>query len=203
MQWRDFSPFVLPYVVGCPMPVLEHHARLMSVDWCRKTLCHTVDLDPTRTDGTAILCMEPLLQTEIIKVLSVAVAGRDWELVDPRKGQQHVRSEETRDYCFTQDNKTLAIHPVQAAGLDVVITAALMPSLQLSSGLADEVASQYMDNIAKGIVASIMRLPKQEYSDPAGSAVHQMMYEQRRSTVAAKVARGLSAAKMRNYMQFV
>lgn len=203
MQWRDFESFVLPYVVGCPIPVLEHHARLISIDWCRKTFCHIVDLDPTPTDGTAVLLMEPLPQTEIVKVLAVAVDGKDWTLIDPRKGQQHVRTDDPGDFCFTQDNKNLSIYPMQAESIEVVITAALMPTLRESEGLDDDIASQYMDDIAKGIIASIMRLPKQEYSDAAGSVMHESMYQNRRTTVAAKIARGLSASRMRNFQTFI
>lgn len=203
MLWREFAPYVMPYVIGCPMPVMEHHARLVAIDWCRRTFCHTVDLDPVPCDGSALVLMEPLPQTEIIKVLSVAVAGKDWTLVDPRKGQQHVRSEDPGDFCFTQDNKNLSIYPVQENATEVIVTAALMPTFTDSEGLDQDPASQYMDDIAKGIIASIMRLPKQDYSDPAGAMLHQSMYEARRSTVAAKVSRGLSAAKMRNFTTYI
>lgn len=203
MLWRDFAPYVLPYVVGCPMPVLEHHARLTAIDWCRKTFCHTIDLDPLAADGNALLVMDPLSQTEIVKVLAVAVGGKDWTLVDSRKGQQHVRAGEPGDFCFTQDNKSLAVYPVQVAGVEVVVTASLMPILNTSKSLDADVASQYADDIAKGIIAAIMRLPKQDYTDPGGALMHQTMYEQRRGTIAAKMSRGLSASKMRNHMTFI
>lgn len=201
MLWTDFQPFVMPYVVGCPTPILVHHARLVSIDWCRKTLAYTVDLDPVLTDGTETVEMEPESKTQIVKVMTVAVAGKDWELVEPRRGQQFVRSQHPGDFCFTRDNRSLAVYGVQPAGTEVVVTAALMPDMLRGTGLSDDLASQYADDIAKGIIASIMRLPA--FADPGGAVMHQAMYESRRTTIAAKISRGLAAAKLRNPVSFI
>lgn len=199
MLWRDFAPFVTPFVIGCPMPVLVHHARLVSIDWCRKTLCWQRDLDAEVLSGTSHeFDMQPLsVQSSIVKVLAVAVNGRERDLLTARDGQKFVRSQHPGDFCFTPDNLTLHVYPLEPEGTEVVVTAALAPALNGSSGLEDEIALQHADDIAKGIVASIMRVPGQDFSNPAQAAIEQGMYEARRTTIAAKVGRGLSAAKTR------
>ena len=39
MKWEDFGPFVLPYVVGCPLPTMVHHVRLAANEFCKRTKC--------------------------------------------------------------------------------------------------------------------------------------------------------------------
>lgn len=203
MLWRAFSPYVLPFVVGCPIPTLEHHARLAAIDWCRRTLVLQRDLDPVLADGsTHAVAIEAPAGYTTIRALAVAVDGTERELVTPRIGQQFSRSNHPGDFVWTGDNLTLQVYPLEKAGAEVVVTVALMPSLEDSPGLDDDVAMEYADDISLGIIARIARVPKQEFSDLGLSVDHQARYEARRSTVAAKVARGLSAAKTRTPTKF-
>lgn len=196
MNWRDFAPYVMPYVIGCPMPVLVHHARLTAIDWCRKTLCLTKDLDPVDSDGlTNQVPISPPAGYTTVRVMAVGVDGKDRELVTPRDGQKFVRTQHPGDFCFTTDSLTLNVYPLEAAGTPVVVTAALMPALNTSTELDDDVALQYAADIANGVIAAIKLLP--DFKDQAGAATHQALYAQARSTVAAKVMRGLAAAKTR------
>lgn len=193
MLLRDFQPFVMPFVVGCPSPVLEHHARLVCADWCRKTLAYTLELDPVVTDGTAVVEMEPESRTQIVKVTAVTVAGREWEVVDAARGRRFARCGHSGEFCFTQDNKILSIYPLQSADAEVVVTAALMPDPAKAISLDDSVANLYVSDIAEGIIASIMRVPNQAFSNPKDAMTHQGMYESRRSTIAAKLGRKQSS----------
>lgn len=203
MLWREFSPYVLPYVIGCPIPVLEHHMRLAAIDWCRKTLSLQRDLDPVLADGTThAVAITPPAGYTTIRALAVAVAGKERELVTDRIGQQFSRTDHPGDFCFTRNNLTLEVYPLEVVGVDVVVTAALMPSLGTSPGIDDDVALEYANDIALCAIASIKRLPIPELADPAGAIDHQTRYESRRSTVAAKVTRGLSAAKTRTPTKF-
>lgn len=199
MLWRDFGPFVTPFVIGCPVPVLEHHARMTAIDWCRNTLCLQRDLDPVLTNGTAnaVNIVAPA-SLAVVRVLAVAVGGIERDLVTPRDGQRFARTNHPGDYCFTPANATLQVYPLEPAGKEVIITAALMPTLLgASTELDDEVANEYVNDIALGVIAAIKRLPQEGLNDPAGASDHQTRYESRRSTVAAKIARGLAAAKTR------
>ena len=167
MLWRDFAPYVLPHVIGCAMPTLEQHARQVSIDWCRGTLCHQIDLDPELASGTrnAIDLASPSVQLTVVKLMSVAVDGKDRALVAPRVGQQFVRSNHPGDFCFTTDNRTLMVYPLAPAGVEVVATVAMMPSLNANI-LDDIVGADYAMDIAEGIIASLQRLPNQEFSNP-------------------------------------
>lgn len=203
MLWRDFEPYVLPYVIGCPLPVLEHHARLTAIDWCRKTLCMTRELDPELTSGTSHeVDIAPPTGLQIVRPIDVAVGGREFSLTDPLYGKRLARNQGQHEYCFTADNATLSVFPLQAAGVPVVITAALMPALRTSTGLDDDIALEHADDIAKGIAAAILKLPRQEFSDANLGLMMEAEYKARRTTIAAKYSRGIAAGKTRSKPQY-
>jgi hypothetical protein len=195
MLWREFEPYVLPYVSGCPMPVLEHHARLAAIDWCRKTLVMQRELDSELTDGTTNeVDISPPTGMQIVRPLEVTLHGRECTLVTPRLGRSYNRSYCQHDYCYTDDNATLKVYPLQAVDVPVVITAALMPALNTSTGLDDDIALEYANDISLRIIASISSLPDIDKRQQAIDK--EAEYLARRMTVAAKVSRGTAAAKL-------
>lgn len=202
MKWSDFSPYVLPYVTGCPEPVMEQHVKLAAIEFFRRTLSYRQVLDPVTTDGTALVPLDAPMQTQIIKIKSVTVGDHDFPLVETSHGLELSRTHPGREFAFTQDGRTLVVYPIQPAGIQVIAEAAVAPSVT-STTLDDAQAMQHMQDIAHGAVASIKRIPGQPFSDLAGSPVHQAMFEARVSTVAAKHSRGVMAAKMRSFPKFL
>ena len=204
MLWRDFQPYVMPYVIGCPLPVLEHHARLTAIDWCRKTLCLQRTLDPESSTGTTHeIDIAPPAGMQVVRPMDVAVNGREHPLSTGLAGIRLARQDSQREFCYTTDNRTLLVYPLQAAGTPVVITAALMPALGTSTGLDDDIALEHADDIAKGIASSIMNLPGQDFTNPPLALAMRTEYEQRRAIVAAKYSRGIAAAKLRTPTPFL
>lgn len=197
MKWSDFSPYVLPYVTGCPQPVMDQHVKLAAIDFFRRTLSHRQVFEPVTTDGTALVLLEAPMETQIIKIKSVTVGGHDFQLVDTTRGMELSRTSPSREFVFTQDGNTVVVHPIQPAGIEVVAEAALAPSIT-SATLDDSLARQHMQDIAQGAIASLKRVPNQAFSDLAGAPMHQAVFESRVSTIAAKYARGVMSAKMRS-----
>ena len=187
MNWSAFGPYVLPFVIGCPMPVLEHHARLAAIVFCRRTLCWTQRLDPVLTDGTPYLDIESIFGAVIVKPKTVLVDGREWPLVSTQDGITLVSQEASGSFCFTEDGKKLSIYPIQPKGTSVVVRAAMAPSATTTT-LHDDL-SEYLQDIANGAIASIMRLPGQTFSN-LDHVIHEEMFRDRIKTIAAKVSRG-------------
>ena len=202
MLWSEFSPYVLPYVLGAPDPLLIQHVRLAAIDFCRRTSCYQATLDPLYSSGTVLVEIEADTGLQLIKVKAVAVDGKDHPLVDASGGLRMARSDSPQDFCFTQDNQILQVYPAPARGVSVVIDAILAPTLKAAS-LNDVVAVTYMQDIAWGAIASLQRVPGQPYTDLNSSAMMQAQYQSRVSATAAKVARGLMGSKMRSHTTFL
>jgi len=202
MLWSEFNPYVLPYVLGAPDPLIAHHVRLAAIDFCRRTSCYQASLDPVTSDGTVALEIESNTGLQIIKIKAVAVNGRDHPLVDSVGGLKLARANSPMDFCFTQDNQILQIYPAPAVGVAVVIDAILAPTLTATS-LINAVANAYMQDMALGAIASLQRVPNQPFTDLNSSALMQAQYQARVSATAAKVARGLMGGKMRAHTTFL
>ena len=200
--WSDLLPYVLPYVIGCPDPTAEQHIKLAAIDFCRRTLCHRVTLEPELCSGVSHdIELYPEHGTQIIKIKAVAVGGREVSLVDPVKGLSLARSEYPSDFVFTQDNLTLQVYPLQASRTPVVADVALAPAIT-AAGLSDMLSAAHLQDIVQGAIASIKRVPGQPFSDLNGSTLHQGLFEARIKTVAAKVARGFASARISSHGRF-
>jgi hypothetical protein len=202
MQWSEFNPYVLPYVMGASNPLIEQHVRLASIDWCRRTACHQASMDPLISFGSSELEMEADTGLKIIKIKAVAVDGKNYYLVDSVGGLLMVRSQSPEEFCFTRDNKTLHVYPAPVAGITVVVDAILTPTITATS-LDDIVGADYLQDIALGAIASLQRVPGQPFSDLNSSAVMQGQYQARVASIAAKVARGLMANGIRSHVTYL
>lgn len=202
MKWSDFSPYVLPHVIGCPDPTMEQHVRLAAIEFFRRTLSWREVLDAVLTDGTELAEIDLPAQTQIVKIKSVSVAGREFPLVETSHGMELASASPGSEFAFTHDGRTLSVYPVQAPGVMVSADAALAPSIT-STTLPDTLAYQHMQDIAHGAIASIKRIHGQAFTDPDGAQEQQALFERRISTIAAKHSRGLMAAKMRSRATFL
>lgn len=202
MKWSDFGPYVLPYVIGCPDPTMEMHARLAAIEFFRRTLSWREVLEAVQADGTELVEVEAPNQAQIIKIKSVNVGGHEFPLVETSHGMELASSSPGSEFAFTHDGRTLSVYPVQAPGVMVSADAALAPSIA-STTLPDTLAYQHMQDIAHGAIASLKRFPGQPFSDPNGAQEQQALFERRITTIAAKHSRGVMAAKMRSRATFL
>jgi len=203
MQWSEFNPYVAPYVIGCPDPLIEQHARLAAIEFCRRTSCWQKTLDPVVTDGVSNLVeLENETGLQIIKIKAVSVDGRSHPVTDSSNGLKLARSGSTQNYCFTQDNKTLHISPLQVSGIAVQVDAVLAPS-RTAATLDDVIGAEYLHDIALGAITSLMRLPKQPWTDYNAAGIYSTQFTSRIATVAAKVSRGFMAQKMRSHASYL
>lgn len=202
MQWSEFQPYVLPYVIGCPDPVLEHHARLASIEFCRRTGCLTQVLAPIATDGVShAVALNPGAGLQVLKLKSVTVDAQPWTLATTEHGHELADAQRLDDFAFASGDAELQVHPLQAAGLDVVARVVLAPTMTAATCPDDLLP--YLQDIAHGATASLMLIPAQTFTNPAHAQQEQAAFNARVATLAAKMARGNSSAKMRSRATFL
>ena len=203
MLLSEFYPYVLPYVPTCPVMVVDHHTLLAAIEFCRRTSCWQKTLDAVTTNGVDnLLEMDRDTGQQIIKVKAVSVGGVNWPLVDSSAGLLMVRSGSQQSFCFTQDNRTLQIYPLQVSGVAVQVDAVLAPS-RTATAIDDVIGNDYLQDIAHGAIASIQRLPGQAFTDPNSAASEYAIFSGRISATASKVARGFTAQKMRSHASYI
>ena len=196
MIWSDFYSWVLPSVQGCPNPTLDLHIRQAAIEFCRKTLCWVRTLDPAEANGVDIrFDLDLPSQTQAVKLMAVAVNGREYLLVDTQRGLQLVRQGSGVDFSFTQDKLTLDVHPLRARGDSIEVDMVLAPSFNASS-IETDVASPYVQEIAQGALATLQMMAGVAWSDPGLAAVNKALFNQRVATVAMHFTRGQGAARV-------
>lgn len=170
MKWSDFERYVMPYVIGCPLPVMEAHVRDAAIEFMQETKCWVRTLDPELTGTTAEVDLVPDSPlARIFDVHEVKVDG--------------YKSEFTAAPDFT----SVTINPIREPGIEVVATVAQV--------LKDD-ASQFQDEfkhyaryIASGAIASIKRIPGQPFSGP--DEAYELRFRAHIRTESARLARGL------------
>ena len=203
MLWSDFHPYIAHHVIGCPDPLMERYARMAAIEFCRRTACWQSTLFSVMTDGiTSVITLVPDDETQIIKIKSVSVDAQTYPVVDSKIGLDLVRTDSQQSFCFTQDNKTLKIYPIQVVNLPVVVDAVLAPTITATS-IDDGIGNDYIMDIATGAAASLQRIPDSQWTDMNSSQINQAVFNGRMATVASKVARGFIDHKMPSYASFI
>lgn len=192
MLWLDFEPYVMPYVIGCPQPLMEHHVRQAAIEFFRDTKAWRLRLEPELTDGlTPAVDLWTPRESLVLDVEDVAVNGERWPLVTPDVGDQMALHDDDTWFCFTRDGRELEVYPLQAQGLEVVATVNLLPT-EDSTGMPDPF-KPYARHIALGAVGSIKALPAQVFS-AADAPAFEERFRQRIKAESARLARGTVAA---------
>lgn len=200
MQWADFGPYVLPFVSGCPYPTLELHAKLAAIEFCEDTRCWVTPLEPFQTSGYLLLEMDALPeQARIVDVDFVQVGGVEWPIVDPITGARRAQANEGRAFCYPVA-EGLMIYPQQPSGVDVVVRASLVPSMQATS-LATAL-HEHIESISFGVIARLMRMPNQNFTSNL-SGTYEALFRERIRSESSRLARGNIAATERALPSFL
>ncbi len=196
MNWAEFEPYVMPHVIGCPAPVLVHHAKIKTMEFCRRTLVWQKWLETVKTSkGIPFVELELDSGQQIIKIKQVHIDAKLTELLHPEQGRAlALEKVESTPGVFLESANMLYVLPTPEAAVDVRVYACLT-STMTSSSFNDELA-EHLSDIANGVIASIQMLPGQAFSNPNLGVVNASMFESRVKTIAAKVSRGLSAVRM-------
>lgn len=200
MLWSDFGPYVLPYVIGCPNPVMEAHVRRAAIRFCTETKCWAKRLDPVLTDGTVLVDIDAssdnasIIDFDMVEVNSVV-----WTLLDAETGIRQAQADDGKTFCFSEDMSTLRIYPLQVAGVPVVVRAALIPTRNATS--MESALDEHAEAISYGAIASIMRVPNQPFSSP--SLEFETMFRDSIRAESSRLARGRIAVTERAIPSFM
>lgn len=190
MKWEDFGPFVLPYVAGCPLPTMVHHVRLAAIEFCKRTKCWTRNIGPVAALDPHLVEISPESpNARILAIEWVTVDGAERPVLSADTGLAKSLQPSSDKFSFSEDFSLLCVYPAMAVGAQVVTRVAMMPKLTANELPVD--LEGYTQHIANGAIASIMRIPGQPFTGPAGDFEAPFRDEIR--TESARLARGQMA----------
>lgn len=145
--WDAYLPDVEPWVLGLPIPAMERALLRAAQRFCEKTGAWHIDLDPVKTTAAGVLDFNIPREAEIVKVTEATVGGKPLGFGDSSVPR-----------LVTSDARTFSIEPQPAAGLLVVVSAWLRPSLN-ATGIPNDLGDRYGQVFAHGALESLLTIP--------------------------------------------
>lgn len=197
--WDVFFPDVLPEVLGCPEPTVERALLRASQDWCTRTRCWRADLDAiTLRDGTADYDLAYPTQAEGVQIIGATIGGFDigLEVVDGTTTADRRAGSRGSKRVLTNDMRIVTVMPTPAATGSLVITAVLKPS-DTATGVPNELADRFKDQIATGALVRLLKLNKTEWTNPGLAGDKSKGYEKEVARVRKAVWKAWTNARPR------
>jgi len=201
----SFFPYVLPYVIGAPEPLLERAVRDACIDFCMQTsLVQEVTIANLVT-GQADYEIDTPSQSKLATVLKVFYRGEvltpssieDVSVAAAFDGTGDNSASKTY-FQKTPSTAEITLYPAPdedvTAGL--VIRAAYTPT-RTAAQVADELLEDWCDAIGKGAAAIIMDMPGQPYSNPGMALNLSAAFSSAISSASIQARRGQMAVASR------
>lgn len=196
--WDSFYPDVLPSVMGCPDPVMNHALLRAAQEFFRRTHVWTLWLDTIRTAGRAEYDIPLEDNTELVKLQRATLQGRQIAVIAPETLPADWKTSPSglRSCVFTRDRKVLTLLPITSTAELLRIEASLQPS-NSATGIPDEFFDLYVEAIAHGAKARIQRLAGTAFYNPQYAMDCEEMFKQAIGSIAIQQYRAFSSAAPR------
>lgn len=167
-----FYPRILPYLPGCPEPVVDQVLVNSAIEFAESSLTLRQNLDPFNTVvGIAQYDLDPpTVHHDINRVMGVTLGGRELHpgLIEAIRGDLPTDAATPRGfYTDRTDNVfTLMLTPPPDVVLPVVVNVNLRPA-RGATMLDDDMYNIWIDPIVSGAIGRAMQIPNQPFTDYA------------------------------------
>lgn len=209
---EEFRRYVQPYASGVTPFEVAHHIREALRDFCARTKCWQVLLDPFVTAaGSAEYTLTPPAGAAISQVEEVFVsearldfAGLD-DLYTLTAGNWRTAAAGTPLQATFLEPGRLRLHTTPDAVATVYVRAALKPSASATlatATLPDFLFEQWAQDIANGALTRLYATPDKPYSNPQLSLERGTRYEVSVGDARLRVARSFGRRELESVAQF-
>ena len=171
-------PRVLPYVVGCSVPMASQAILDSAIRFCDKTDVIRESLDAfTTVAGLESYDIEtPNRQMRVGRILSVTINNDKISGVfeEDADNLSDVEGKPTAFYTRRAES-TLALwlNPIPDDRYSVVVHASFTPDINATS-LADDLVNRWYEGIVAGAISQLASLPNMPFSNPVLAAQKEM-----------------------------
>jgi hypothetical protein len=202
MSLDDMLPYVLPYVGGCPELVAKHHLLLAAREFAARTHCWIEPQDAILAAADTTEYAFNLSEgQEVVKLLALSVGDREFEIVDATTGRRLLRANEGGEFAFTANRIDFTLSPAQSVDAEIVTECALQPAMDVED-LDDDAFLEHATHIGFGAAASLLAMPKQDWSSLDHADRMRARFNDKVSTLGLRVSRGYSASRPRAAANF-
>ncbi len=196
--WSAWYPFVLPLVIGCPDPTVDHALRQAAREFCRKSRAWLEPQDAFAAPGvTQRFDFDPPTMAEVIGVTRCTVAAADLAILssaDLPAGWPVKGGNDPDDALIVISAEEYMLYPAPAAGVVVLLELCVMPTM-VATGIGDLVFQRYADTVAAGAIARLCAMPKTAWFDADQVILNRAVFERGIASAANEVFRQSAPAK--------
>lgn len=162
MKFDSMLDYIMPSLGGCPSDVALRWVRVAAREFYGRSCAwqETLPEDATVADETTYQLALPE-GAELAKLVAVSVDDEPVDVLTTfKKGQQMVRDQagESAAWIIAQRDMGLWV-PNVAAGLPIVVEAAMYPSLDAAE-IPDDYANHHLEWLCAGALAKLLSMPR-------------------------------------------
>jgi hypothetical protein len=202
--WTYWLPDLIPHVPGCPQVMAEHELRRAAQSFFAQTRAWRVDELPRAVAaGTTEITITPTdPELDLVQVDAIWYDGQKLEPITPETldGQY---ATDWQDQTGSPTNYlqvvpgVIRLYPVPlvdaVSGLKLRLI--VTPS-DVSTGLPDDIALKYRDEIQVGAKARLMLYPGKSWSSPELAVVYSQAFNAATGSATAAAARAFVQARL-------
>lgn len=166
-----FYPRILPYLPGCPEPMVDQVLVNSAIEFCESSLTLRQNLDSFRTVvGKVEYDLDPPTKNhDINRVMGVTVDGRELRpgLFEAIRNDMPTATAIPRGFYTdrTDNTFTLRLSPPPDKVYPVIVSVTLRPARNAVL-LDDDLYNIWIDPIVSGAIARAMQIPDQPFTNP-------------------------------------
>jgi hypothetical protein len=199
--WSSFYSDVLPYVSGCPNPVMDHALRRAAQEFFSRAHVWRVWLETVMTHGLTEYDLPLEQHSELVKIERATLNGRTIHIIAREMIPADWQTNRSGfcDSIFTADRKLITMLPGASDGETLRIEAVLKPS-NASAGVLDDHFDNYVEAISNGAKARLMMLPG-VYFNPEMAGYFKSAFDAEIAKIGIQEFRSFSSALPRARIQ--
>lgn len=199
MQWDAFLPHVLPSVDQCTDGLALDHVVKAAREFCAQTRVWNFECDPILSVAgqPAYVCpLEP--GQELVRVHAISVDGCDYGVGTGFRARRTDRAGSGERFArMSYGTREFVLHPApKRDGQSIVLDVAVQPSLDAGEWPDD--LAEFVADIAHGALASLLRMPRQPWTEKDASASENLLFQTRLMVVREDVNRGFTRSARAN-----
>lgn len=174
--WASFHPHVLPDVIGCPIPTVDHALRDAAREFCLTTSAWQETEEVQADAGQTLFDFETPNGAELVKVIRASVAGKDLSIFSVRSLPADWATNTPAAGLYHASTAEYMLFPLPSVGQSIVVTLAVRPGTA-GTGVSDDVFSRHAEDIAAGAKARLKRSPRKDWTDLTQAAIDQAVFD--------------------------
>lgn len=200
--WRDWFPDLLPHVPGCPNVLAKHELLRTAQVFMEGTRAWQLRMPIPVFELERSIALTPISDAiEIVRVESVYFEKRKIHPItadelDAKFNDDWLQHTGTPERYYQLQPGFIELYPNPVAASDALVVRVSVSPSDMATGLPDDIASRYWDQIHLGAKSRLMLMPNKQWTNAGLGAALGQAFTALLDTANAHAARSFGKARI-------